>query len=247
MQEFYGTAKLGANTINSGEAGSNFEVVLNIPVTDNFGLRGVIYKDNKGGWIDNVPGRRDASQAARYRPEGAVRKNGVAVAAHRAGFQAGVDLSNINFLAADNSAIAQSDINGVSYFGGRISAQWNISDNWELLVAHTTQDTDADGVFFADPDIGDLAISRFADEQIKDTFDNTAWTLTGRLAELEVVYTGAFTDRQSDQIVDYTDYIFVGQYLPYYICDYSGDVHLVQHPPGSAWRRHDVQRAANVR
>ena len=232
LQEFYGTAKLGANTITSGEAGSNFEVVMNIPVTDNFGLRGVIYKDNKGGWIDNVPGRRDASQAARYRPEGAVRKNGVAVAAHRAGFQAGVDLSNINFLAADNSAIAQSDINGVSYFGGRISAQWNISDNWELLVAHTTQDTDADGVFFADPDIGDLAISRFADEQIKDTFDNTAWTLTGRLAELEVVYTGAFTDRQSDQIVDYTDYIFVGQYLPYYICDYSATYTSNNTPPG---------------
>ncbi|MYE30800.1 MAG: TonB-dependent receptor plug domain-containing protein [Gammaproteobacteria bacterium] len=219
--EFYGNAKLGANAINDGDSGSNFEFVVNVPVTDNFAVRGVVYKDNKGGWIDNVPGSRDARQSARFRPEGVVRKNGVPVASHRAGFQAGANLSNTNFVAADNSAIARSDINGVSYLGGRVSALWDINEDWELLIAHTSQDTDADGVFFADPDIGDLEISRFVDEEIKDTFDNTSWTLTGRLGELEVIYTGAFTDRQSDQIVDYSDYLFVGQYLPYYICDGS--------------------------
>ncbi|MDE0508460.1 MAG: TonB-dependent receptor [Gammaproteobacteria bacterium] len=230
--EFYGNAKLGANAINDGDSGSNFEFVVNVPVTDNFAVRGVVYKDNKGGWIDNVPGRRDASQSARFRPEGVVRKNGVPVASYRAGFQAGVDLSNINFLAADNSSIARSDINGVSYLGGRVSALWDISEDWELLVAHTSQDTDADGVFFADPDIGDLEISRFVDEGIKDTFDNTSWTLTGRIADLEVIYTGAFTDRQSDQIVDYSDYLFVGQYLPYYICDYYATYTSFNTPPG---------------
>ncbi|MDE0480540.1 MAG: TonB-dependent receptor [Gammaproteobacteria bacterium] len=230
--EFYGNAKLGANAINDGDSGSNFEFVVNVPVTDNFAVRGVVYKDNKGGWIDNVPGRRDASQSARFRPEGVVRKNGVPVASYRAGFQAGVDLSNINFLAADNSSIARSDINSVSYLGGRVSALWDISEDWELLVAHTSQDTDADGVFFADPDIGDLEISRFVDEGIKDTFDNTSWTLTGRVADLEVIYTGAFTDRQSDQIVDYSDYLFVGQYLPYYICDYYATYTSFNTPPG---------------
>ena len=35
-----------------------------------------------------------------------------------------------------------------------------------------------------------------------------------------MVYAGAYTDRQSDQRIDYTDYLFVGKYLPYYICDY---------------------------
>ena len=220
LEEFYGNAKLGANTISSGDGGSSLEVVLNVPVSDNFGLRGVVYNDSKGGWIDNVAGTRDASESARWRPEGTVRKNGEPVASHRAGFRAGTDLSAVNFVQADNSTIADENINGVTYTGGRISAQWDISDNWDLLVAHTTQDTEADGVFFADPDIGDLEITRFVEERIEDTFDNTAWTLTGRLNALQLIYTGAFTDRQSDQIVDYTDYLFVGQYLPYYICDY---------------------------
>ena len=110
----------------------------------------------------------------------------------------------MNFIAADNSGIAREDINEVTYTGARVSARWDITENWDLLVSHTTQDTEADGVFFADPDIGDLEITRFSNESIEDTFDNTAWTLTGRLAALDVIYTGAFTDRQSDQIVDYS-------------------------------------------
>ncbi len=232
LTEFYGRVKLGTNSISDGDTSANAEVVLNMPVSDTFGLRAVAYTDSKGGWIDNVPGTRSASQAARFRPAGTVRKNGVPVADFRGGFQAGVDLSNINFMEADNRGVVDDDINSVDYTGARISARWDVSDNWDILVAHTTQDTEADGVFFADPDIGDLEISRFVDESIEDTFDNTAWTLTGRFDALEVIYTGAFTDRQSDQIVDYSDYLFVGQYLPYYICDYYATYTSYNSPPG---------------
>ena len=232
LSEFYGNAKLGANTISGGDGGESIEVMLNVPLSDNFGLRGVFYHDSKGGWIDNVAATRTAEESARYRPAGAVRKNGVPVASYRAGFQAGVDLSNITFFEVDNSAIADEDINEVTYSGGRVSAKWDITDDWSLLVAHTTQDTEADGVFFADPDVGDLEVNRFVNEGIFDTFDNTAVTLTGRLAGLAVIYAGAFTDRESDQIVDYSDYLFVGQYLPYYICDYYATYTSFNNPPG---------------
>ncbi len=232
LNEFYGNAKLGANTISGGDGGESIEVMLNVPLSDNFGLRGVFYHDSKGGWIDNVAATRTAEESARFRPAGAVRKNGVPVASYRAGFQAGVDLSNITFFEVDNSAIADEDINEVTYSGGRISAKWDITDDWSLLVAHTTQDTEADGVFFADPDVGELEVNRFVNEGIFDTFDNTAVTLTGRLAGLDVIYAGAFTDRESDQIVDYSDYLFVGQYLPYYICDYYATYTSFNSPPG---------------
>ena len=232
LNEFYGNAKFGVNTISGGEGGGNVEVVLNLPVSDNFGLRGVFYTDEKGGWIDNVGATRTVEESARFRPAGTVRKNGVPVASYRAGFQAGVDLSNIRFIKADNSNIADEDINGVTYTGGRVSAQWDISEDWSLLVAHTSQETEADGVFFADPDVGDLEVNRFVDESIEDTFDNTALTLTGRLAALDIIYTGAFTDRESNQIVDYSDYLFVGQYLPYYICDYYATYTSYNSPPG---------------
>ena len=231
LNGFYGNVKLGANAISGGDGGESIEVMLNVPVSDNFGLRGVFYHDSKGGWIDNVAATRTVEESARFRPAGAVRKNGVPVASYRAGFQAGVDLSNITFFAVDNSNIADEDINEVTYSGGRVSAKWDITDDWGLLVSHTTQDTEADGVFFADPDVGDLEINRFVNEGIFDTFDNTAVTLTGRLAGLDVIYAGAFTDRESDQIVDYSDYLFVGQYLPYYICDYYATYTVTTLPP----------------
>jgi iron complex outermembrane receptor protein len=90
-----------------------------------------------------------------------------------------------------------------------------------LTVSVMQQELDADGVFFQDPELDDWEIQRYAPDTLTDEFTNFAWTLEGRLAMLDVVYTGAYTDRESDQVVDYTDYMFVGQYFPYYTCDGS--------------------------
>jgi len=218
--DMYGSIKLGAGSISHGGTSSSIEAMINIPFSETFALRGVVYMDDKGGWIDNVAGTVDASSSARFRSEGTMRANGVPVGADRAGFQAGVDLSGVTFLSADNSSLVEKDFNEAEYTGGRISAAWDINDNWDLFISYQTQDLDVDGVFFADPNLGDLEVQTFSPNSVDDSFDNTAWTLTGLIGELEVVYTGAFTDRDTDQIVDYTDYLYVGQYLPYYICDY---------------------------
>jgi len=219
--EMHGAVRVGAATVTDGDMNSNIEVMLNLPVSETFALRGVFYYDRMGGWIDNVAGTVNASESARFRPEGTVRDNGVPVSAQRAGFQSTANLGGVTFLDADNSSRVEQDFNETTYTGGRISALWDINDDWELLVAHQRQDLESDGVFFADPSLGDMEIQRYSDDKIEDSFDNTSWTLTGLLGELELVYTGAFTNRETDQLVDYTDYLFVGQYLPYYICDGS--------------------------
>ena len=215
----YGNIKVGAGTITEGDMSSNIEAMINIPVTDTFALRGVAYYDKKGGYIDNVAGTRNAKESARFRPAGTVRDNGVEVSPQREGFQADADLSGVTFLEADNSDLVRKDFNETEYTGARVSASWEINDAWRLLVSHQTQDVESDGVFFADPGLGDLEIQRYSDDRIEDSFGNTDWTLDGLIGELEVVYTGAYTDRETDQVVDYSDYLFVGQYLPYYICD----------------------------
>jgi len=219
--EAYASIKLGGAAITDGDYSSNLEAMFNLPVNEDFALRGVAYVDNKGGYIDNVAGTRDASQSGRFRPEGTIRANGVPVSPQRAGFQSTADLSGVTFLEADNSDLVEEDFNGTQYLGGRIGALWNINDDWSLHVAHMQQNIESDGVFFSDPTVGDLAVERFSPDRVEDNFNNTAWTLTGLIGELELVYTGAFTDRQTEQVVDYTDYLFVGQYLPYYICDGS--------------------------
>ena len=213
---------------DGGEMSNSVEAMINLPVNDKLALRGVVYTDTKGGFIDNVGGTLTAEESARFRPEGTVRANGVPVNANRAGFQAGADLSNVTFMAADNGAIAENDINDVSYQGFRLSGLYQINDDWDLLVQHSQQKIDAEGVFAADPELDDYDIVRFTPESMEDKFHNTSWTLDGRIGALEALYTGAYTERTTDQVVDYSDYLFVGQYLPYYICDYS-----VTYPAGA--------------
>jgi len=225
--EFYGRVNVGAGSINDGGALGNLEVMLNMPFSDTFAARAVLYTDTKEGWIDNVAGTRTAESSARFRPEGTIRANGVPVSAQREGFQAGADLSGVTFLQATNENLVEEDFNETTYTGGRVSFRWDVSERLRLDLQHTSQDLDSDGVFFADPNLGDLEVQRFSPDRLEDSFSNTAWTATALFGELEVLYTGAFTDRDTDQIVDYTDYLFVGQYLPYYICDgsvtYPGD------------------------
>ena len=203
---------------SGGDEGNKFEYMTNVPLGSSSALRFVAYRDHRGGYVDQVAGTLNASQSARFRPAGTVRANGLPVASSRAGFQAGADLSNVNLINA--KAIEKENANPSTYEGFRASVAHEINDNWDALVTVAQQTIDADGVFFVDPTLDDMEIQRYTNDTVTDEFDNMSFTLKGSIGDLEVLYTGAYTDRTTDQDVDYTDYLFVGQYLPYYICDY---------------------------
>ena len=208
-----------ARFMPGAESGDKVELVANMPLGDSAAARFVAYRDKKGGYIDQVAGSLNASQSARFRPAGTLRDNGLPVSSSRAGFQAGADLSGATLSNA--IAIVKEDANTLTYQGFRASLALEIGKNWNALATVAQQTIDADGVFFVDPNLGDLEIQRYTEDVIEDEFDNMSLTLEGSIGDdLEVVYAGAYTDRTSDQMVDYTDYLFVGQYLPYYICDY---------------------------
>ena len=221
LGEFQAKVKAGLAFTKDGESSQNIEAMINVPIGDSLAVRVVGYLDNQGGYIDNVAGTRSVRDSARFRPAGTVRSNGVPVSPARAGFQAGADLSAVNFILADNANLVEDNINDSQYLGFRASARYEFSPDWSLTVAHARQVLDTDGVFAVDPTLGSDDIQRFVPERLKDEFHNTSWTLEGRIAGLDVVYTGAYTDRDSDQVADYTEYLFVGQYHPYYICDGS--------------------------
>jgi len=218
---FYGRVQAGASTMKDGEANYNINAMLNIPLSDNFAIRGVVYTDEKGGYIDNVAGTRSTAESARFRSSDTIRSNGTEVG-FRGGFQQSRDLSNVNFIEANNAALVEDDFNDTTYSGGRIAAQWDINDNWRISAGAMAQKIESDGTFYTDPNLGDdYQIQRFEKEFVEDEYTNVHWTIEGRIGALEVLYTGAFTERETDQRTDYSDYLFIGQYIPYYICDYS--------------------------
>ena len=212
---------LQGSIMSEGDPSTKIEGMVNVPLSDKTAIRVVGYYDKKGGYIDNVAGTRSTEQSARFRPVGTVRNNGVPVSAGRAGFQSTADLSNVNFTVADNNSLVEDNFNEASYAGIRGTIKHLINDDWSALLSVTNQTIETDGVFYADPELGELQIQRFNNDNSEDEFTNVSLTLEGRLGNLEVIYAGAYTDREAEQIIDYTDYLFVGQYLPYYICDGS--------------------------
>ena len=209
---------VGTSFTKGGDASFKGEAMYNVPIGDSFALRAVVYGDRQGGWTDAVEGQLDITESARFRSATDTRDNGTLIGA-RAGFDAGADTSQINALPAN--AIVEKNQNDATYFGFRVSAMRELNDDWSLLLGYAHQELDTDGIFLANPDLGDHKIQTYEQNELEDEFDNLSWTLKGRLGMLDMVYTGAYTDRSAEQRIDYSEYLYVAQYLPYYICDYS--------------------------
>jgi len=221
---FFSRITFGASAMPNGEPGGKAEAVLNAPVSDDFALRAVVFSDRQGGFINNVPASIDVSRSRRFEPASLVRSNGVPLGPESEGFQSGADLSAVNFVQRNNDEFVEEDFNPVTYQGFRISGLYEIGFDWRVTLSHMQQRIEADGVFMIDPNLDDtdeLSVQRFADEFADDAFDNTSLLVEGRIGELEALLSVAWLDREVDSVLDYTEYLFVGQYLPYYICDAS--------------------------
>ena len=221
---FFSRITFGASATPNGEPGGKAEAVLNAPIGDDFALRAVVFSDRQGGFIDNVPASIDVSRSRRFEPATLVRSNGVPLGPESEGFQSGADLSAVNFVQRNNDEFVEEDFNPVTYQGFRISGLYEIGFDWRVTLSHMRQRIEADGVFMIDPNLDDadeLSVQRFIDEFADDGFDNTSLLVEGRVGELEALLSVAWLDREVDSVLDYTDYLFVGQYLPYYICDAS--------------------------
>ena len=194
---------------DGGAESAAVDAFLNWPVTDALAVRLTVHSDKQGGWIDNVP--------ATFTPSAEV------VDRNNAGY--GPRLAEADAIAsARNDGLVQKDWNDASYRGGRIGLLYGVNDNWEALVQHTAQTLEAEGSFLIDPSLGRAhASATFTPDFNRDEFGLTTWTLSGRLANLDMVYTGGHLSREVDSVVDYTHYNSGGGYITYYLC--SGNIY----------------------
>jgi len=189
-----GNVEASVGTTAGGSPNNSASAVLNLPIIPNtLAVRGVIYSERQGGYIDNVP-----STFTRRATDG-----GGAAAPYVA---AGVTP------VANNYAVAQSDWNPVTYQGARLSAAWQINDNWNALITESYQDLDAQGQSSTYPvgsdgqPLGTDQITAFVPGWNKDHFSNSAWTVNGQIGDLSLVYTGGYTNRHISEQQDYTNY-----------------------------------------
>ena len=189
------------STTEKGSDSGSVDAFVNLPIGDTLALRAAVYSVNNGGYIDNVFGSFTTDPS--INPDSAIR--------------AGAN----SYRTANNSELVEKDFNDSSYRGLRVGLAYEPNDDWRFLLAHSRQEIKSDGVFDYDPAIGDLKVARYSPDSLKDSFELTSWTAEGRVAALDVLYTGAHFTRDIEQHQDYIGYNNVGFFTTYYTCTYT--------------------------
>lgn len=232
------------------------DAFINIPVVrDKLAIRAVFYTDRQGGYIDNVaatfqmPFNGNVGVAGRL-PTGNPLLVMRAIQSCQATATTVVPNCDGSLYRAptrqtiNNDAFVEDNYNDATYRGGRIALTWNISDNWSVDLMHVRQDLDTDGVFDFEPDIGDLKVTKFNDNSLRDRVHLSTWAINGRLGALDLIYTGSYMKHSATQIADYAGYSNIGLYLPYYECDrgvyytaaYNGNIGNTCYTPNKSYR-----------
>jgi len=200
----------GAATTAHGRGSAAVDAALNVPIIqDRLAVRVAAYVEDRGGYIDNLP----ATFA-----------------------RAPTDLVSVNYFGGvtppnsgpiNNYANQGRAINPVTYKGIRGELLYQFNDDWSALLTQMYQDMDLQGVSWQEEYDGTgktlppLSVELFNPNDLRDKFENTALTIQGRIGALNFIYAGAYLDRTSDQVADYTNYSR-GKYAGYYQCNYPG-------------------------
>jgi len=207
---FAGGIDIGTSFTKGGEMSNSVEGFLNFLPRNDTAIRVTAYTDRQGGWIDNVLNRPN---------EGGYIGSAVVIDRISGGVLS--DPENTAVISPTNSALVEDDFNDAIYSGIRVGVLHEFNGEWDLLVQHTQQQLDTEGVFAYDPNLeGTTSTNRFTPEENTDTFGLTTWTLSGRLAELDLVYTGGFLNRDINSTIDYTGYTNGGLFAAYYVCNH---------------------------
>jgi iron complex outermembrane recepter protein len=219
----------GAMTAHGAPSG-NVDVTVNVPLlTDQLAVRGVIYKERRGGYIDNIP----ATFARADTDPGWLAYN------------EGPAPLPANSVVINNTALVANDINPVTYQGIRVEALYKFNrDDWSALLAGSYQSMEADGVFaeMAANSLGqplpDLSVQLYNPSYDRDRFENTALTLDGRVGALKLLYSGAYLVRNVEQVQDYTNYTrsYGGDY---YSCGNPTPTTVQCFSPSATWHHRE--------
>jgi len=92
---------------------------------------------------------------------------------HKGGYIDNVLGNTAEVQVASNSDFIEEDFNDATYSGVRIGAKYVINDDWDVLLQHTNQNLQTEGVFDYDPTLGDLRVERFYNDELEDQFGLT--------------------------------------------------------------------------
>ncbi len=233
-----------------GGPNSDANAVFNLPIIPGkFAARVVVFTDHRGGYINNLP----ATFARGSQDLGLADSNGGVVPT--------------NSVTINNYPLVENHFNPVTYQGIRGEFLYKVNDDWDVLLSQMYQNMNAQGVFYEMPygtqgagltpagvpiggqPLPPYSVNLFNPSFDKDKFENTEIDVHGKVGPLNLVYSGAYLDRNVEQVQDYTNYAR-GRYGYYYQCtgvSYSsttGNAGATCYSPSSVWS--DTERNTHL-
>ena len=199
LNEFQAGGKTSISDTHDGEMSTSVEGYINIPlIEDKLAWRSVVYSSNQGGFIDNVLGSEDPLA---INPQVKVR------------------FPDAVTIPATNTTTAEENFNDADYQGYRSSLNFQANDKWDFLLQVMQQELNVKGTMAMNPTVGDLDITTFFPDFQNSEFSQLAWTANGQIGNLDLIYTGAFLNREVDQSLSDNSYLEAGRFVVGYLCN----------------------------
>ena len=187
------------NSVDGGDMGYGVEGFVNLPLSDKMAVRLVGWSIHDAGYIDNVP-------------------NCVTYAA------SGIERCNTDVYPGQPNPKIEENFNDATRTGARALLKVDLNDNWTISPGIMFQNSETNGTWGHDPeDLGDLKASRFFEDSTDEDWYQATLTVEGRVGNMDLVYAGAYLDRNLDSLYDYSGY---SEYLEELYAYYGYDCYV---------------------
>lgn len=180
---------------SGGDSGASHSVtgVLNIPLIDDvFAVRIAAQTAVDGGYVDNVLGNTPDTWKGETVTESAA--------------AGGWGSRRLAWGGHSNADVVEENWNSVDYANYRISALWNITENWSATLAYHDGDTDSQGSSGYNPFVGDLQTIGFVKNRSESEWNMTSLTVEADVGFAQFVSATSFYENQRTYVTDNTLY-----------------------------------------
>jgi outer membrane receptor protein involved in Fe transport len=210
---------------NDSAASHKLTAMINIPlVEDVFAIRIAAQSGKDAGYIDNVLGHtpdtwfgETAAESAANAPPAYMYPDPYIWRCEQGQGDCVWGTNRREWGTLRNDDVAENNWNSAEYLTYRISAKWNMNDNWSATASYSAGDTDSQGNNAYNPFVGDLQTIRHVKNSSRSEWDLSSLVIEGDLGFAQFVSATSFYENQRTYIIDNT------LYYKYYTTNYCGD------------------------
>ena len=199
------------STGNTSDPSHTITGVFNLPlIEDVFAIRIAAQASKDGGYIDNVLGHTPDTWF-KFDPNGETAAESAAADASGCATGLGNQFRNwgcdrLEWGSRRNDDVAEENWNSAEHTNLRISARWEINDNWAATVAYNYGVANSQGNSTYNPFVGDLKTIGFVKNQSESEWNMSSLTLEADLGFAQFVSATSFYENQRTYIIDNTLY-----------------------------------------